>query len=51
MSWVWNVMLSFGDEESWPDEAEKAVEVPLPWKASTAGWSPIQYAITGRWSM
>ncbi len=28
MSWIWNVMLSFSDEEYWPEEQEDAVEVP-----------------------
>lgn len=30
MSWTWNVILSFGDEEYWTDDAEGAVEVPPP---------------------
>ena len=28
MSWVWNVMLSFSDEEYWLEGREDAVEVP-----------------------
>lgn len=26
MSWIWNVMLSFGDEEFWEEDEEEALE-------------------------
>jgi hypothetical protein len=30
MSWVWNVMLSFSNEEHWADGEKEAAEVPAP---------------------
>ena len=28
MSWIWNVMLSCGDDEYWDDDQDEALEIP-----------------------